>query len=267
MGINLRPELLDEIIRKEPDFPFLEIIVDNWFSPGPHHQKLLKLRERYDLFFHCVGMNLGGIDPIDTGYLSKVKELSSIYNPIHISDHLCFQAVNNQHFHDLLPFPLNNESLREVESRILQVQDLLKVPILIENLSYYVEFQSSTMSEIEFINQLLQKTQAYLLFDINNIWVNQLNLGIPMSDYMDRLPWDRVKEIHIAGPERVKKLYIDTHASEPDHRTIDLLYKFRAHLTHIPIIYERDNKIPSLENLLKTALSVKSSLERPYVPQ
>jgi uncharacterized protein (UPF0276 family) len=250
VGVTLRLDHIDAILDTKPKLPYLEIITENWFSDGPHHKKLEKLREDYNILFHCVGMNFGGLDSLDDNYFKKVKELSDKFQPYHISDHLCFQKHNNRYHHDLLPFPFNEESLVNISGRVNKAQELLERTLLIENLSYYVEFSSTDISEVDFINELLNRTNANMLLDLNNIWVNQKNLDLDCKDYLEKINWERVKEVHVAGPEILDGIYIDTHGTEVHEDVLKLIDEQREKLQNLPITYERDNNIPPLDELL-----------------
>ena len=260
VGLNLRLEYIDEIIEQKPDIAFLEIIVDNWFSKGAHHKKLEIIRELYPISFHCVGLNIGGTDTLNQNYLKKLSELTKKYSPFQISDHLCFQNHKAYHMHDLLPFPLNNHSLSNTITRVNQIQDSLGQEILIENLSYYVEYKDSCIEEIDFLNRLSHESGCFQLLDLNNIWVNELNLNINTKNYLDKINWKYIKEVHIAGPEKIDGVHIDTHGSFPSEDVIKLLKDNKDHIKNLPLIYERDNNIPSLQTLLKELISIKSYL-------
>jgi uncharacterized protein (UPF0276 family) len=250
VGINLRLETIDEVLEKKPDVSLLEIIVDNWLSQGPHHKKLEKIRMDYPISFHCVGMNIAGTDKINNYYLSEIKKLKEKFQPIHISDHLCVTAQAQHQHHDLLPFPFNEEYLANTVDRVTQIQEYLDEAILLENLSYYVEYKSSQMSEIEFLDQLSNKTSCSYLLDLNNIWVNQQNLNTTVDDYLKFVDWSKVKEVHLAGPEKVNDIYVDTHGTDIYPELIAIIKKYKEQLKQIPIIYERDNHLDGLTNLL-----------------
>ena len=251
VGINLRLEYIDDVLENLPDLPFLEIIVDNWLSLGPHHKKLEKLRSHYDISFHCVGMNLGGVDDLDYSYLKKILELKNKFNPIHISDHACFQTHRGNSHHDLLPLPMNKASLKNISERVLKVQDFMNEAILLENLSYYIEYETSDMTEYDFLNQISFKTDCYFLLDFNNIWVNSKNLKVDLDKYLEEIKWERVKEIHVAGAEKFDDLYIDTHGTGINNEVLKIAKNCKDKLKNLPIIYERDNHIPSLNQLME----------------
>jgi uncharacterized protein len=260
VGINLRLEYIDELIQGPMTFPFLEVIAENWFIPGPHHKKLEYIRQSTPLTFHCVGMNIGGVDPIDHSYLDKIKELKNIYGPIHISDHLCFQKHKSINSHDLLPFPFNQQALNHCVLRVNQIQDYLGEEILIENLSYYVQFIENEMEEIDFINQLCQKTGANQLLDLNNIWVNQQNNISSLNYYIENIIWDKVKEVHLAGAELFDGQYIDTHGEVVHQDVLPLVSQWKNKLSGLPIVYERDAHILPLPETVKIVTSIQQAL-------
>lgn len=260
VGLNLRLEYIDEIILVKPRVSVLEIIVENWFSEGPHHQKLEKLRADYDLSFHCVGMNIAGESSLNRAHIKKVKDLKDRYRPIHVSDHLCMTAHKGVQHHDLLPIPFNTKYLKNSIQRILEVQDLMGEEILLENLSYYIEYKESEMSEIDFFNEIFKETNSNLLLDLNNIWVNSKNLRIDLKKEIKKVDWQKVSEIHLAGPELRKGIFVDTHGSSIHSEVYHLLQEVKDEIQSIPIIYERDNNLVDLKSLMEEVRKIESVL-------
>ncbi|WP_127716875.1 DUF692 domain-containing protein [Halobacteriovorax sp. HLS] len=250
VGLNLRLEFIDEFLDRSPSVDFVEVIVDNYHSHGPHHEKLLKVRENYEISFHCVGMNLAGEDDLNISYLNTVKKLMHKFDPFLISDHLCFQKNKNICFHDLLPFPLTKEYLDHVTERVARVQEVIGKSLLIENLSYYVEFNNSEMSEYEFLNELSRRAGSKILLDFNNIWVNEKNLAKSSREYLENINWNLVGECHFAGAEKIDDLYVDTHGTNIDNEVLLLASEYSKELKNTPLVYERDNNIPALDELL-----------------
>ena len=251
LGLNLRLEYIDALLETRPPLACLEVIAENFFTPGVHHQKLEKLRGDYELTLHCLGMNIGGVDPIDTDYLKKIVELRKKFAPRHTSDHFSIERHVGVCFHDLLPFPFNAESLRNVQARVAYVQDFLQESLVLENLSYYVEFNSSDMTEVEFINAVMQNTGARLLLDLNNLWVNEQNLGHCTQDFLAALNWPQVAQVHLAGAETHDRLYIDTHGADVSRQVLQLLHSCKAKLAPATLlIYERDNNLPPWQTLI-----------------
>lgn len=260
VGLNLRLEMIDAILEQKPQLSCLEIIVENWLSLGPHHKKLEKLRSDYPISFHCVGMNLAGEDPLNIAHIDKIKELAMVYEPIHISDHLCMSASLGVQHHDLLPIPYNEKILKNTIARVGLIQDRLQQEILVENLSYYIQFQSSIMGEFSFIDKLVKASGCYILLDLNNLWVNSKNLNISFENELKKVNWSRVREMHLAGPEIQDGIYVDTHGSAVDKNLLLLVTKYKEKLKSMPIIYERDNNLTNLKHLLEDINEIREVL-------
>ncbi len=263
VGINLRLDYIDELLEKKPNLPFVEVIADNWLSFGPHHKKLEKVRELYPISFHCVGMNLCSDDKIDSNYIDSIKNLSERFNPFQISDHLSVQALDGNYFHDLLPHPFSLSIIKSTANKIDEIQNILKRQILVENLSYYHQFEESEMKEYEFINQLAELADCHILFDLNNIWVNEMNYGICSENFLKKINHDRVKEIHIAGAEIIDGIYVDTHGSSVNESVRALLKRAEAVLGDCPIVYERDNNLPTFGEFIKERVQIEEMLYAP----
>lgn len=260
VGLNLRLENIDEILSSKPELDILEVIVENWFSPGPHHKKLEVLRADYEISFHCVGMNIAGVSELNLNHIKRVKELRDKFEPIHVSDHLCMTAHNGVQHHDLLPVPFTEVYLKNTVERIHLIQEVIGEEILLENLSYYIQYKDCEMSEMDFFNHVLKKTDAKMLFDLNNIWVNAKNLKIKLEEEIEKVPWNLVKEVHLAGPELRKGIFVDTHGSSIHSEVHALLKKYKNILADKVVIYERDNNIVDLAGLMKEVQLIKEAL-------
>lgn len=252
LSFSIKTDHLTAFSKISETFDFVEVIGDNWLSPGPHHQKLEKIRESCDVLMHFVGMNIGSSSKLDKNYLNKIKGLISKYEPLHVSDHLAVQQIEGIYSHDLLPLPFNESTLRDVISKVNMTKDFLNldVPLLLENLSYYVTYERSTMTEAEFLTALTGAADTYILLDLNNLFVNEHNLGQASSDFLDSIPLDRVKEIHIAGPEKCEDLFVDTHATLPTKKVISDLSQVIKRTGPMPVIYEKDGGEVAFENIM-----------------
>ena len=250
-GIGLRSQHINEILTTLPDIPWLELMADNHLAKdGLDMAQLEAITEQYPLTLHCVGMSLASTDPLDTDYCQRIKSLSKRVDAAWVSEHLCFTSAMGIYSHDLLPIPYNQSSLKHCVDRILQIQDLLGERILIENVSSYMTFKQSEMTEIDFIAALLEQADCYLLADVNNIYVNHLNQGLDAEYYIDHLPLARIKEIHLAGYQQQENYVLDAHnnpVSEPVWKLYQRLIKRKA---DIPTLIEWDNDIPALHILL-----------------
>ena len=257
-GLCLRLEYFDDFVHLEHDVEPIEVIADNWLSPGPHHKALKFIVQKHPLHFHCVNMNVAGVDPLNFNYLTKIKKLMTTYKPVHISDHLCFQRHKNKLHHDLLPFAYNKDSLNRVCERVEKIQDYLGVPLGLENLSYYLEFKSSTLTEAQFLNEVCEKTGAFMLLDLNNLWVNNKNLNKDPITYLKTINFKFVKEIHLAGASVKENLTVDDHGADINQETLNLL-KHCLPLVQNPCVffYERDTNLSTFDKVLDEYKKIK----------
>ena len=260
VGLGLRFVHFDELIANQLRIPWLEVIADDFLSIGPHHEKLLQLRANTPIVLHGIGLNLGGVTPLDKKYLQHLQDMKEKFQPTWISDHLCWSMHEGRYHHDLLPIPRTKEGLINVVARIQQAQDFLQEPLLIENITAYVEFKEQDFDEIEFITEITQQTGCFLLFDVNNIFMNEKNLGLSVEEYFKKLPWDKVRQVHLAGGENIDDLWVDTHGSPVAEETLSYYKRVISKYGPIPAMIERDMNIPSLEVLNKERLYVEESL-------
>jgi len=250
-GIGLRSQHINEIINTLPDIPWLELLADNHLAEGGLDvAQLDHIADNYPLTLHCVGMSLASTDPLDKDYCQRIKALSNRVNATWVSEHLCFTSVMGIYSHDLLPIPYNRSSLKHCADRISQIQDLLGERILIENVSSYMSFKQTEMTEIEFIMELLEQADCYLLADINNIYVNHLNQGLDAEHYVNNLPLERIKEIHLAGYQQQENYVLDAHNNPVSKPVWKLYQQLIQRKADIPTLIEWDNDIPALDILL-----------------
>jgi uncharacterized protein (UPF0276 family) len=252
VGLGLRSRHLAHILESRPSVPWFEVMVDNYMNPGEApHRALAKVRETYPIVFHGVGMNLGSTDPLDLTYFKKLGELAGIYEPAWVSDHLCWVGAQGVKAHDLLPLPFTQETVEHVSDRIQQVQHILRRRILIENLSGYLRFAGSPMEEWEFVKAVAEKADCDLLLDVNNVYVNSENLRFDPYAYLDALPKERVRQIHLAGHLRSEGILIDNHGSLVCDDVWDLYRHAVALFADVPTMIEWDLNIPRFEVLFE----------------
>jgi uncharacterized protein (UPF0276 family) len=237
-------------LESRPDVPWFEVLADNYMNPGEvPHRALEKIRSQYPVVFHGVGMNLGSTDPVQIPYFNRLAELIDHYQPAWVSDHLCWIGAEGLQTHDLLPLPFTEETIRHVSGRIRQVQDLLKRRILIENLSGYVSFASSEMEEWEFVKAVAESADCDLLLDVNNVYVNSENLRFDPFLYLDSIPKERVKQMHLAGHLRADGILIDNHGAAVSEEVWDLYRHAVRRFAEVPTLIEWDLNIPEFEVL------------------
>ena len=250
-GIGLRTSHIARILDQKPDVPWFEVLMDNHTAQGGLiPRQLAAVREHYPLSLHCVGMSLGGVDPLDLDYLDTVRRMLREFGAAQVSDHLCFTRYGQHHFNDLLPIPFTSESLAHVSLRIEQVQDYLGTPILVENVSTYLQFTDSEMTEAEFMTELVARTGCGILLDINNAYVNEFNHGYPAKAFIDSIPIDYVGEVHLAGYEDKSDYLIDAHNNRVSDPVWQLFDHYLQSGHRAPVLIEWDNDIPELDILL-----------------
>lgn len=253
-GIGLRGQHIPSVIRELPKVPWFEILADNHLAEGGLiPRQLATVRASYPVTFHCVGMSLAGVDQLDMTYLEKIRRLAALFEPAWISDHLCFTQYGGHQYHDLLPFPYTLQALRYISERVMKIQDFLDRPLVIENVSTYVQYRASTMTEAEFLSALCDKTGAEILLDINNAYVNEINHGIDARKFMLDLPVEKIREIHLAGYEDKGDYLIDAHNNRVSDAVWGLYSFFVQRYGERPTLIEWDNNIPSLDALMQEA--------------
>lgn len=230
---------------------FVEVAPENWIDVGGYWKKeFARVAERYPVFTHGLSLSIGSPDPLDWAFIKKVKAFMREWNVKVYSEHLSYSKCDNAHLYDLLPIPFREDAVKHIAGRIRQVQDFLGQKLVIEIVSYYTPV-AAEMSEVEFINRVLEESGCELLFDINNIYVNGFNHGYDPKKFIDALHLDRVKYIHMAGHEKVSDdLIIDTHGQPIIDPVYDLFEYAISRLSQpVPVLLERDFNIPELEEL------------------
>jgi len=250
-GLGLRPPHYECILESKPQIDFFEILTENYFVDGGRPLYYLdRIRERYPVVMHGVSLSLGNSDPLSTDYLSQLKQLIERAQPLWISDHLCWTGVDGHNTHDLLPLPFTKNVAQHVIDRIKKVQDYLGETILIENISSYLQFPESEMTECEFLTTIANNADCLILLDINNLYVNAHNHHFDPDVYLAALPKERVHQIHLSGHSQHQQLRIDTHDA-PIIDPVWTLYRNAIQLLGvIPTLIERDDHIPALSELL-----------------
>lgn len=250
-GLGLRPVHYPDFLREPQAVDWLEIISDNYLVPGGKPLAMLDaVLERYPVAMHGVSLSIGSTDGLDLQYLADLKALARRAQPLWISDHLCWTGVAGRNAHDLLPLPYSEEALRLVVRHVGQVQDALGQRILLENVSSYLEYRSSDMSEWEFLRRVAEEADCLLLLDVNNIHVSSVNHGFDARTFMRHLPAERVQQIHLAGHSDHGDYIVDTH-DHPVAEPVWALYREACLLFgDVAAMIERDDNIPALAELI-----------------
>ena len=266
-GIGLRAIHHDALLEERPRVGWLEAHSENYFADGGAQLDYLsRLRELYPLSLHGVGLSLGSVDELDRDHLRRLKRLVDRMQPGLLSEHVCWGAIGGMHLNDLLPLPYTEEALRHLTSRVSQLQDMLGRQVLLENVSSYLEFTTSEMSEADFLVALARGSGCGLLLDVNNVYVSARNHGFDSRDFIARIPAALVGEIHLAGHSvnRIPggEILIDTH-SRPVCAAVWELYEFALrHCGAVPTLIEWDTDIPALGVLVAEAHAADERLEQ-----
>ncbi len=254
VGIGLRMQHMEEVLLQRPAVPWFEILADNHIAQGGIIPRQLDLiRCNYPITLHSVGMSIAGSDPLDFNYLNSLRQLYQDFEVAWISDHLCFSQHHQHQFHDLLPFPYTEESLHHVAQRVEQIQDYFAAPILIENVSSYLTFNQSSLSEAEFMVQLCDKTGCKVLLDVNNIYVNAFNNGAPSDEWLTTFNKQSIGEVHLAGYEDKGEYLLDAHNNLISDEVWKLYQSVVETYGNIPTLIEWDNDIPEFTTLQSEA--------------
>ncbi len=218
---------------------------------GYYPTQLERVRDHYPIITHGLTMSLGAVDAPDERYLEDLDaETKRLGTPWH-SDHLCFSTAGERVLHDLLPLTHSQRTVEHVSDRISRVRDRLGLPIAIENISWYAHPGRAELPEHELINRILDRADASLLLDVNNVYVNSLNHGFEPRQFIEAMPFDRVVQLHVAGHTRQENgLVIDTHGADVCDPVLELLELTVARIGPVPVVLERDNQIPPLTELL-----------------
>jgi uncharacterized protein (UPF0276 family) len=249
-GLGLRVDHYETILADNPDVDWFEALTENYLVPGGKPlDNLMRIRERYPMVLHGVSLSIGSTQPLDRDYLAQLKALAARVEPKWVSDHLCWTGIAGRNMHDLLPLPYTEEALANVVERVRTVQDILGRRILLENVSSYVSYRESQVSEWQFLREIAERADCLILLDVNNIYVSSVNHEFDPLEYLNAIPVDRVQQIHLAGHENHGDYLIDTH----DHPVPDPVWELYGaalrRFGNVSTMIERDANIPPLEEL------------------
>ena len=246
-GIGLRREHYAEILAGEVACDWFEAISENYMAVGGRARKvLLAVRERYPVTLHGVSLGIGNTDPQDEAYLEALVALAAEVEPAWVSDHLCWTGVEGRTSHDLLPLPYTEEALTHVVERVRRVQDRLGRPLVLENVSSYVTWRTSTIPEEEFLAELARRSGCGLLLDVNNVFVSATNHGGDPRRWLEAIPKGSVWQIHLAGPSEAGPLLVDTH-DHPVRPEVWALYREAVRrFGEVSSLVEWDDRIPEI---------------------
>jgi len=266
VGIGLRRDIADEIIDSHiltPDF--LEFAPENWMGIGGYWNRIRqKAVDRYPVTCHGLSLSLGSAEELDWKFIGELKNFLDENRVEIFSEHLSYTKSRNAHLYDLLPIPFRKDAVDHVVDRIRQVQDFLERPLAIENVSYYTPV-AAEMTEIEFVNEIVERADCKLLLDVNNVYVNAFNHKYDAHAFIDSLPLDRVAYIHMAGHQQVEPdLIIDTHGQPIIDPVYELFEWTIRKMDPVPVLLERDYNFDELEQIQSEILQLKSIIKKQW---
>jgi len=254
VGLGLRWEFLEEVLDgPQHDVAFFEVSPENYLGRGGYYPHALeRIAERYPIVTHGLTLSLGAIAEPDPQYLRALRAELERLNPPWHSDHLCFSTAGERVLHDLLPLKFSEENVQRVAARAGRVAAFLERPFAIENITYYAHFGDPELTELQFLQRVLEQCNAGLLLDVNNVYVNAQNHRFDPYAFIAALPLERVVEIHVAGHHALEDgMLLDTHAKAVADPVLELLEWTLERTGPVPVLLERDNEVPELSELLK----------------
>lgn len=252
-GLGLRPAHYQEIIDARSgghDIDWFEILSENYMVPGGKPLAMLdRIRWDYPMAMHGVSMSIGTPQGPSHDYLRELKKLMQRVQPLWVSDHLCWTGTHGTNMHDLFPLPYTEEAVATVVRNVKRVQDYLERPLLLENVSSYLSFESDTFNEWDFVAAVAEESDSLILLDVNNVYVSSVNHGFDPLVYLDALPRHRIQQIHLAGHSVQEGCIIDTHDREVSDPVWALYAEALRRFGPVATMIERDDNIPPLAEL------------------
>jgi uncharacterized protein (UPF0276 family) len=252
-GLGLRPAHYQEIIDAPSgghDIDWFEILSENYMVPGGKPLAMLdRIRWDYPMAMHGVSMSIGTPQGPSQDYLRELKKLMQRVQPLWVSDHLCWTGTHGTNMHDLFPLPYTEEAVAAVVRNVKRMQDYLERPLLLENVSSYLSFESDTFQEWDFVAAVAEESDSLILLDVNNVYVSSVNHGFDPLVYLDALPGHRIQQIHLAGHSVQEGCIIDTHDREVSDPVWALYAEALRRFGPVATMIERDDNIPPLAEL------------------
>lgn len=250
-GVGLRSKHYGQWLSERPPVDWVEVISENHLAPGGRPNAVLeKVRRDFPVVLHGVSLAIGSVDALDVRLLDGLRNLAARIEPAWVSDHLCWGRHQGRYAHDLLPLPYTEEALRLVIDRVQQVQDALKRQILLENVSSYVQFRESTMTEWEFLSRVAEGADCGILLDVNNVYVSARNHRFDPLEYLRGVPAGRVAQFHLAGHSDKGEYLLDTHDAPVPDPVWELYRTAVRRFGRVPALVEWDDHVPPLEDVI-----------------
>ena len=264
IGLGLRREIASETLRSDK-IDWLEIVPENYMRIGGHaRRRLAKARAKHTIVTHGVNLSIGCADPLDQNYLDDLKALLDYIDAPWFSDHLCFTSFESDYMHELLPLPLTEQAALHVADRAKRVQEFCNRPFLLENISYYMDVPGSEMQEASFFARVVERADCGILLDVNNVYVNSINLNFDPYVYLAALPLERVVQIHVAGHSHTDTHLIDTHGAPIIEPVFELLQHVLERCDAKAVMLERDQNFPDFVEIENELDIIRKMVESTY---
>ncbi len=252
VGLGFRPQLKSDIFLHQNEIDFLEITADHYLDANSKKKAELELLKRhFQLIPHGLGLSLGSAEGIDEIYLEKFAELVENVNPEWFSDHICFTKAGGINIGHLSPVPFTNESLKVLIQNISKVKKRIKIPLILENITYMYCYPEAEIEEAEFLNRLLNETDCGLLLDVTNLYINSVNHRYNWRKFLDSLPLERVVQLHFVGGHRHRDYLIDSHSQKTQNEIWDIFGEVCQRSAVKGAILERDENFPPFSEILE----------------
>jgi uncharacterized protein (UPF0276 family) len=260
VGVGFRVPHYARVFEERPPMDWFEIISENFLVRGGRPlENLTRLASSYRVVPHGVSLAIGSVEPLDEDYLRKLRALLDRLDPPWVSDHLCWGRAPGVHIHDLLPMPYTAEALEHVVERVKRVQGMLERPFALENVSSYLTYRDSTMSEWEFLAEVAERADCGILLDCNNVYVSAFNHGFDPRAYIDAVPSDRVVQMHLAGHTDKGRYLLDTHSDHVKDEVWGLYRRAIARCGAVSTLVEWDDDIPEWDVLAAEAAKARAA--------
>jgi len=251
-GLGLRSEFIHEVYQNNFKPSWFEVTPENWMQINIKHRKAFEqIVSDFKIVAHGVSLSIGSNTPLDKNYLQNLKTFLDDYEIQYYSEHLSFCSLDNKQLYELLPLPMTQKMVQYISERVDEVQNFLGRSIALENASYYY-VPYAEMDESDFINEVISKSGAKLLLDVNNVFVNAHNHNFNAKEFLDKINFKHIAYMHIAGHLEVsEELFIDTHGESVKDEVWDLLEYVKNAGVDKPLLLERDNDVPNYEAMLQ----------------
>ncbi len=254
VGVGFRVPHHARVLDDRPAMDWFEVISENFMVAGGRPlDNLARLQASYRVVPHGVALAIGSVEPLDSDYLARLRALVDRLDPPWVSDHLCWGRAPGLHLHDLLPLPYTNEAVDLVVERVKRVQGTLERPFALENVSSYMTYRASSMTEWEFVTEVAERADCGLLLDCNNVYVSARNHGFDAERYIDAVPADRVVQMHLAGHTDKGAYLLDTHSAQVCEEVWSLYRRAIERCGPVATLVEWDDEIPAWEVLAAEA--------------